>query len=220
MKLEMHHSLNHIHHLHNRKSVSERRKRELIHYLENLKRKYKAGEIPYSRYVEIIHHKKNGRTIEEWIHYYHLESLECHRRIIHHHKKLRKQKLLTILFISAIILSGIFLFYNGLNFSGFVSHEDNLSVNIHSFSETFNEDFYNTEVLQWFPENQGQLNSVKLSGSIEGEGEAKVYIEDILILDTSELEIPTITRGITGLVTDNKTKEEKDTFNPYTSNRP
>ena len=200
-----------IHNLHARYSISIRRKRELIKYLENLKRKYKAGGISYARYVEIIHHKKNGRTIEEWIHFYHLESLECHRKIRQHYKKLQAKKLLLILLFSALILSGIYLFYNNAGLIGFVFQEDNLTVDVQTFTEPVNKEFSESSSLTWTPGNPGKLKSVSFSGDIIGEGDAKIYLNDLLILDTSKIEEKKqITRGITGLAIGNETNDNLD----------
>ena len=177
----------HISHLHTRKTDSEKRKKELITYLEKLKQKYNQGEITYARYVEIIHEKRNGRTIEEWIHYYHLESLECHRKIYTHKKSQNRKRFFAIIIGSIIILTLVSLLFNSFTQTGLVTEGNVSEVIQKKFSEKLNTKFSDSEIFEWTPENSGAINSVSLSGIIQGSEEILVYIEDILILNSSNI---------------------------------
>ncbi|HJX50791.1 MAG TPA: hypothetical protein VJ438_04990, partial [Candidatus Nanoarchaeia archaeon] len=202
-------SMSELHHLHGRKHESETRKRDLINYLEKLKEAYRKKQISYARYLEIIHHKRDGRTIEEWIHFYHFESLECHKRIKQHHSHVGKKTHLIFLLACIVGLFLISLIFNNSNFVGFFTQDENASqIIITPYTQGLNINFSENSEYELQLENPGQLNSVRLSGAIQGDGEAKIYLNNILILDTSTLK--TGTRTITGLVAENKTKDEKE----------
>lgn len=201
----------HLKHLHERKHHSEKRKNELIKYLEKLKKAYVDGIIPYSRYIEIIHHKKQGRTIQEWIHYYHHETLDSHRKIQRHFHHISKKRF--VLYAVALILT-IFLFslvFNNLRFAGFVAQENQTLSPSEDFSEQLKLRFSKSETYTWIPENKGNLSFISLYGIIEGtkESEVKIYVDDLLILDSSNVE-ETKQGILTGKAVEESEKEEEE----------
>ncbi len=201
----------HIEHLHQRKHHSETRKRELIEYLEKLKESYKKGLVSYSKYLETIHLKRDGRTIEEWIHFYHFEVLECHKKIQHYlHSRTKKRFFIYIIAIIAIIALFSFVLNNS-RFAGFVAQENQTSSPSRSsdFSEQLNLKFSKTDTYKWTPENKGNLTFTSLFGVIEEtkDSNVKIYLNDILILDSSNIK-ESKQRTITALAVDETPDEE------------
>ena len=56
-----------------------------------------------------------------------------------------------------------------------------------TYTETLNLEFTEPTEYEWTVENQGQHNSLKVSGIIRGSGEVKIYINDLLILTSQDL---------------------------------
>jgi len=200
----------HLNHFHHRKHHSQKRKKELISYLERLKKAYNEGLIPYSRYLEIIHQKKQGRTIEEWIHYYHHEAIEAERKLQKHFHHISKKRF--VVYVAALILA-IFLFslvFNNLRFAGFVaqdSQED--SSPSQDYSEQLDLSFSKTDAYTWTPENSGNLTFVSVYGTIEGKGKVEIYLDDLLILDSSNIQEKK-TGILTGQAIDETPDEEEE----------
>ena len=165
-----------------RKQECDRRKQVLERYLQKLHEKYLRKEIPYSRYIEVLYKKTDNRTIHEWIEYYENYIKYCEEGIRKQKRKLLVRNIpiyfLAFIFLGFLISS---IFYITPTFIGFLVQED-----IQTFTETLNLQFNQSSEFEWIPKNLGTLNSVKLSGSIEGKGNVKVYLDNLLILSNSE----------------------------------
>ena len=89
--------------------------------------------------------------------------------------------------------------------TGFVAVEKQFN-----YSDAINLNFGESSEYIWVPEQQGILNSLKISGSYKTEGTVKVYLEDeenrYLVFDSESGE--TGITGITGLVVSNETKDK------------
>ncbi|RLG09344.1 hypothetical protein DRN73_10085, partial [Candidatus Pacearchaeota archaeon] len=196
-------------HLKERKENSEKRKKELIRYLEKLKQAYKKGIISYSRYVEIIHHKKDNRTIEEWIYFYHLESLECHKKIQRHLNHIIKKRFFLYLLLSIFSIFLIINITNHSKFIGFATQTENITKSPSLvFSDNVNLKFTKSEVYDWTPKNQGNLSFIAISGSIENKGEVLIYLDDRLIINSSNIKKAKKTkRTITALAIENSSED-------------
>ncbi|MBI2631622.1 right-handed parallel beta-helix repeat-containing protein, partial [Candidatus Pacearchaeota archaeon] len=170
---------------HKRIQECEKRKKEHISYLQKLKDRVLEREILYEEYKRIIDEFHNGRTIPAWIEYYESYASECWKRIKEEEKTLKKNKFFTIvasfLAISFLIL---FILFGAPTIIGFITKK---AVETVSFSESLNLSTSVSETFEWKPENSGQLNSLKVSGLFEGSGNIKVYLDDLLILDSSKL---------------------------------
>jgi len=195
--------------LYHKKSSLEKRKKELISYLEKLKHSYKEDKISYSRYVEIIHKKRNGRTIEEWIHYYHHEALACYREIQKHHRKKSKKNYTTFLALS--ILTIFLISFFGISQIGFVTQGENDSqLVLNEFSHNVSLDFSESTIYEFSIPEKGNLTTLTLTGSIKGNGTVKIYFEEILTLDSSQINKAS-SRSITALAIENSEAEGKST---------
>ncbi len=175
--------------------ICESYKRELTNYLQKLKDSLIKGEITHERFYEIFDSKYNNKTISQWINYYDRYILYCNNEIKKHERSTRKNKvLLTISFILLIVLSlGIAIFIT--------TQKDVLLAPLSlEFSETLNIEFIDLAEYEWIPTNPGKLEYVTISGRLEGIGTAKVFLNDLLILDTNEINSSVKKTSITGQI--------------------
>ena len=156
-------------------------KKRIFDYLQELKEKWIEREISYSDYERIINEKRNGKTIQEWLDYYDWYIKKCEERKGNEKLKSRKKILSSciLLLISFGIVSVLFFSYQESTL---------LAPSFESRTGDLNLVFEESEEHTWIVGNIGKLESVRISGSIEGEGNVKVYLEDYLILDSNNLE--------------------------------
>ena len=177
-----------ISNLKEKQETSKKRKHELISYIHRLKESYAKGKISYSRYIEILHKKTDGRNISEWIEYYDNYEKECEKERKRHQKKINAKKIVTTFFTLALISFFIYFFlfssYANIQFTGFAIRGGEQT---QEFSQNLNLILTSSTDYEWKLENIGQLTSLKLNGLIEGE--VKIYLGDLLILDSSTLKI-------------------------------
>jgi len=174
-----------------RKQECIQRKQVLERYLQRLHENYSKHEISYSRYVEILYKKTNGKTLHEWIEYYEQSIVNCDKEIKQQKRSISKTQIPIVIFsfVFIFLLANVFFNFTPV-FIGFLIQEPT-----QTFTETLNLQFAETYDYSWFPTNLGTLNSVKLSGNIQGQGNVKIYLDDLLILENSNLN-PGL--GITG----------------------
>tara|TARA_Y100000310_G_scaffold12797_1_gene13181 strand:+ start:33 stop:1220 length:1188 start_codon:yes stop_codon:yes gene_type:complete len=127
-----------------------------------------------------------------------MDGLSIMKGIINCDKRIKAEKRSSLKTkIPVIIFSLIFLFLLlnvSFNFTptfiGFLIQEEK-----QTFTQTLDLQFTESTDHEWNLENIGQLTSLKLSGDIEGKGNVKIYLDDLLILQSSEIKT-----GITGSV--------------------
>jgi hypothetical protein len=185
-------------------------KQELIDYLQGLKEKWIEREISYADYEREINEPKNGKTIQEWFDYYDSYIEECGKRLEDERKRSLKNKSIRI--VSLIVLLGFVLGFLGYFLSNQVIVF--LAPSLDNFTDVL--DIVTNERLDynWNIENLGEIESVKISGFILGEGNVRIYLEDKLILDSDNIIMTSggITGGVTGFQifnsTENNTSDE------------
>ena len=109
-------------------------------------------------------------------------------------KRLRKKKIRNII-ITFTILLALFLvavLYSNPSLIGLVVQEKT-----QQHVEQLNLEFTNSTIYEWNIENTGELVSLKISGELEGEGEARIYLEDYLIYDSAKQEKTSFLTGLT-----------------------
>jgi hypothetical protein len=177
--------------------LCEASKKKIIDFVQELNNQYDEGLISYEVYSEKLKEALKQRTIEQWIKYYdeYIEYCRCHlenciNKISEEKKKNKSASILAILAI--LVILGLSLFFLRPVLTGLVvgeeSYTQNLGLIINESSS------YELQL-----EHIGVLKSAKISGSLLGDGNVKVYLEDKLILDNSELEESRI-KKITGLI--------------------
>jgi len=186
---------------------AESKKREITEYLLRLRKRYVEKNISYSQYTEAVYKKRGGRNLQEWIEYYDDYITRCEKEI-KQQKKVIVKKQFSVLFFSLFLIFLFFIIgiYIQPKFTGFLVQEP-VQIQVQEFSQTLNIKFNESNFYEWLPENIGQLISAKLSGSIEGKGAVRIYLEDILIFDNSKSSaqpqagIIEENRGIAGAIT-------------------
>ncbi|MEK6945951.1 MAG: hypothetical protein AABW63_04135 [Nanoarchaeota archaeon] len=162
--------------------VAKARKEKLQNYLLNLNEAYSKGKISSAEYLEISHKKHDGRNIQELIHHYDhfINHSEKHIRK-HTHKKFSFNFFIFILVLSLLALT---IFYLEPGLTGFFAQSN---VQSQEFSQALNLNFNESTSYGLRLETIGNLGYLKLSGSIKGQGTVKIYLDDLLILDSSKI---------------------------------
>jgi len=169
--------------------LAKERKRILEKYFYDLRKQYSEGRISYAQYVEIIYKHTDGRTILEWIRYYDEYIQDCENRLRKEKRVVIARQSVFVLFIVGLVSVLLFTTFNlQPTFIGFIIQEQ-------EFTQQINFETTESTNYEWNLENLGRLDSVKLSGILEGNGDAKVYLDDKLILDTSNIQKSKITGG-------------------------
>ncbi|MCK4552814.1 hypothetical protein KAT80_01275 [Candidatus Pacearchaeota archaeon] len=174
--------------LKNRINSSKKIKKDLIKYLQKSKEKYDREEISYTKYAEIVSKKYRGKTIIEWVKYHNRQIKDCEDELHKQKKRIIKNYFFIGFFsvVSILLLTAMF-FYVPFLPTGFIIGEK-------EFTQTLNLDLNESTTYEWQVENPGILNSVKISGLIKGKGKVRIYLDELLILDSNKLK----SKGITG----------------------
>ena len=181
--------------LKSRISESERRRKELINYLQGLKDKLLDRELVYSEYNEIIEKKSDGKTIPDWINYYENYINDCKGLIDKEKRGFIVRRIFSVFLFSFIGLLLIFALFNMQTLIGFVVKEEK-----QEFVQNIGLEFSETGDYEWGLDNAGDLLSAKLSGNVEGEGAVKIYLDNLLIFDSEKLKGQEQGAKITGQV--------------------
>jgi surface protein len=171
-----------------KKENSSKRKNELIDYLKRLNQAHFNEKLSGAEYVETLHKKNDGRNIKEWVDYYENYSKDCEKEIKKQNKEIIKRKAPVFLFSILLIAFFVYLFIStsffSLNLTGLFVGEQREQ----QFSQNINLTLDKSTIYNLQLENSGQLTSLKINGLIKGDGEVKVYLENLLILDSSSTE--------------------------------
>ncbi len=103
----------------------EKSKKEYSNYLKRLEENYHQGKISYSRYIETLYQKREGRNIKEWISYLDKYDKDYKKEIQKEKRKSAAKKTGVMFFSLALIGLLIFLFSQTLpsNPTGFVTQQ-------------------------------------------------------------------------------------------------
>ncbi|MDO8661272.1 MAG: hypothetical protein Q7K43_05255, partial [Candidatus Woesearchaeota archaeon] len=158
--------------------AAEKKKKILIVTLQKLKDQCWNRRITHAEYLYATNKKKDGRSIAEWIEYYNQYITECKKRIDFEKENLTHHALKKGIYavLSCLIIGMLFLYGSALR--GFVIQDNPF------YQQKLNLEVNESLNYTWAPQHSGELSSVMLSGSIEGLGSVKVYLDDILILDS------------------------------------
>src|SRR3989344_1485081 len=185
------------------------RKKKLFLHLEQVREKYTQKEISYESYQAEQRHILNGRTVAEWFDFYDSQIISCIQRLQEERKALRTASFLRILLFIfiGIGLIGV-LFYSGPQLIGFIVQEET-----QSYVDVVQQTFTESQEYIWKPAHSGTLVSLLASGTIEGEGEVKVYLGDNLVFDSRISpfeEEQGSSFGITGRASENSNSEGQE----------
>src|SRR3989344_6742357 len=183
-----------IEELRKRIEASEKHKKKIISYLQNSKDRVLDKRITYSDYQVLANKKLDGKTPKEWINYYDNYANSCQKLIDKENRKIIKNKtILAFLFLLGFSILIFALFYATPNIIGLIVQEEK-----QEFTQELDLEFTDSTVYEWQLNNPGILDSVKISGFIEGDGKVKVYLDNFLILDSNDLQEKKAKKGVTG----------------------
>ncbi|MEK6854741.1 MAG: hypothetical protein AABX73_00795, partial [Nanoarchaeota archaeon] len=193
-------------------SLAEKYKKEAINKVQKLAARYSIGEINYNDYSSEIRKSFGEKTPQQWSDYY--DSYIASKKDIlkKEQREITKEKIKKIGLI--FILPALILII--LSTAFYTSKSSITGLTVETIKETYeqeiNLDFDSSSSYDWHPEHSGVLNSIKLSGEIEGSGAVKVYLDNLLVLDSSKLEKPN-TPSITG----NSIEEAEENSSPQSA---
>jgi hypothetical protein len=164
-------------------------------------RAYKERRLEMARHLRLLEHRLKYETREDYVDYYKKAIDYCKRGIAHINHQISKldgrveftQIALVSLIISLILGIGLILFQpqiTGLAVKTEQGYFEDLNI---VASENYAQ--------RWEPTYYGELTSVRASGRIVGEGSARIYLEDKLLVDSSTLN-STLQTGSEELPTD------------------
>ncbi|GEM_PF-1395097 len=188
--------------LRSRVKQAKENKSKVLNYINGLKNKCENREITYSEYEKLLNKKRDGKTLGQWLKIYDSYIEDCKSKIEKEKIKSTGKKILAVfLFLLFISLVSVTLFYFRGTMLGLVVQEQK-----QEYTEKLNLTFSSSETYEWQIQNPGQLLSARLSGLIEGEGEVKIYLDNYLILDSSNLKAKQA--SLTGLAVDEAAASE------------
>ena len=178
-----------------REGLIERREKaieyrgEVIDIVQELAGRYGEGEISYYDYKERLEKILKGRDAEELVEYYDKYIELCNKKIKSYDKRIRKEKVLkkiaVITPIFLVIVLALLLMQSSIDIPRLLLSPPS----IESYTQSVGVEFSESESYNWSLENVGRLGSVRVSGSLEGSGEAKIYLvadeREFLIFDSS-----------------------------------
>jgi len=176
----------------------EKYKKRLSQHVQKLKDKCINKKISYYEYETFINKKLDNKTIKQWIIHYNSHIQTCEKKIKKLEKRFKIKKTLPIILVSITIISILIMsiFYLRPVIIGLVTKEQT-----NTYTQELNLQITQSQDYELQLKELGQLKSIELSGLIQGQGEVKVYLEDLLILDSSNIKSKTITKNkITGLI--------------------
>jgi len=186
-------------------SKAEDYKQRVIGSVQDLVGKYNAREISYEQYQAEIKKLYGKNEPQKIVDYYEDYIGKAKQSLSSYSGKPKPKsnlvKLIPLVLILGLALYGLFGVVLRSEFTGLTVQTVN-EVHTKTFDLVVNESAIQDLDLPY----SGDLNWVKLSGAVRGEGTVKVYLDDILILDSDDLEgdgKPTITGSvITGFATE------------------
>jgi len=161
----------------------EQQRQRSIELLSDLKKKWQRKEISYEEYKKLLNTVSNGRTLYQWIEFYE-HWIRVWNKEIDAIKfggtRIVASKLFSLAIILLLLLG---LFYLGSFITSFVIREETKV-----YSENLDLEFNETSEYIWQLENPGKLDFVRISGEIKGDGRVKVYLDNLLVLDSRYLQ--------------------------------
>ncbi|MBN2422618.1 hypothetical protein JXB41_05295 [Candidatus Woesearchaeota archaeon] len=157
-------------------------KQRLLDYVNYYNKKLSDGGISKDEYNSIIRSTLKDKTFGYWLktHDDYINKYnEQKRHYTEEIARIRHIELDSALAVLIIILFSVIIFINKPEFIGRVAFEENLVTE--NISLIANESINHTIVLK------GNLTSIRLTGSITGNGSVKIFLDKTLLLDSSKL---------------------------------
>ncbi len=173
-------------------------KEQITMFVQELNNQHNKDLISYKEYYHKLNRALDQKTPEQWIQeydssiWYYKHSLDsCEREIKKQENKAKIAPVVMIAIIFMILGFGLVLLKPTI--TGLIT-----GIGEETYTQEINLVVNESYSYEWQLENIGILSSAGISGKILGDGSVKVYLDDKLVLDSSELEKSGISM-ITGL---------------------
>lgn len=166
---------------------AEKNKKEIIGLVQNALKEYQNQRITLEQYKNNLSKLLQNKSAESWIQYYNNYISLCQKYINFYNKEIKLEKLK----LTAKFLPIIFLLLTAIILISFLKPQIPLSpITTEIYTQELNlelKESTNYEIKLKNLNEEKILKSLKISGTIEGKDEIKIYFEDKLILDSSKL---------------------------------
>ena len=170
---------------------AENFKKEIIEKVQRLASDFSSGKITFFDYHQLLKNNFGEKTPEEWNRYYDNYIYQCNEKLKKLNNEIFKIKSANLIKKAspiAVVLALVFLSY----FFVFNIKTPVLFSPMQDYFEEVDYTFNASSEIIFDIENAGRLESLKMSGEIQGEGSVKVHLtgndKDILILDSQNIE--------------------------------
>ncbi len=183
-------------------NAAEKYRKEVIDKVQKLAAKFSIGELSFFEYHSHLKGEFGDKTPEEWTRYYDGYIEKCKDELKKCSEKIRKIRTGEI--AKRVVPLALFLIFTFsiYYYAALFGEKPVLFSPIESYFDNVNFSFNESGNFVWKLGNAGELNGLKISGEIGGEGNVKVYLQEggkeFLILDRSEMEYTN--NGATGNV--------------------
>ena len=163
----------------------EKSKKEIINLVQKTLSEYKERKLSLNEYREKLGKLLENKPAEEWLKYNDNYIELCKKHLAFCSRQIKKEKLKSIAkksILVALSISAILIFIYFL-----LPAKILLAPPINIYVQDINLSINKSQDYEWKFENPGTLQSLKLSGFLEGNGEVSIYLENKLILNSSKL---------------------------------
>ncbi len=185
-------------------------KHNVISSVQDLVKKYNAREITFEQYQAEVKKLYGGNEPQKLVDYYDDYIKKAKGGLSAYEKPKTKSKFMKVIplfLIMSMVLFGIFNFVMRSEFTG-------LSIQMvdEVHTKTYDLVLEDSAIYDFDLPYRGSLNWLKLSGRVVGDGTVKIYLDDLLILDSEDFgseNVATVTGSvITGFVTEGETDSQ------------
>ena len=185
-------------------------KRSVLSNVQDLVKKYNAREITFEQYQTEVKKLYGGNEPQKLVDYYDDYIKKAKGGLSAYEKPRTRSKFMKVIplfLIMGMVLFGIFSFVLRSEFTG-------LSIQMvdEVHTKTYDLVLEESAIYDFDLPYRGSLNWLKLSGRVTGDGTVRIYLDDLLILDSEELgggNVATMTGSvITGFVTEGEADSE------------
>jgi len=164
--------------------ITEKLKKGIIDKAQELVLKYRSREISHFEYLDELDANFKKRTAQQWADYYD-QFIKLYGDCLSDcEKKIKREKIKSIVKKTAVIMMVLGI----LAFSFIFLYPKEIILLAPPDVHTQTIDLITSKNLNytWNLENLGNLQSASISGLLEGEGTVKVYLENLLIFDSTD----------------------------------
>ena len=157
----------------------EKSKKEIINLVQKTLSEYKERKLSLNEYREKLGKLLENKPAEEWLKYNDNYIELCKKHLAFCSRQIKKEKLKSIAkksILVALSISAILIFIYFL-----LPAKILLAPPINIYVQDINLSINKSQDYEWKFENPGTLQSLKLSGFLEGNGEVSIYLENKII---------------------------------------